>query len=414
MLYHLFEMTHAAVAPLRYMAETTKAALDNSFNPWGETPGGKALSAACEMIERTTRRYGKPAFGLDTTMIHGQPVPVTEVVVDAKPFCNLIHFKRDAAVNPRKRPDPKVLVVAPLSGHYATLLRGTVAAMLPEHDVYVTDWTDARLVPVSEGKFDLETYTQYLIDFLHLLGPGTHAMGVCQPGVPLLMATAVMAEDDDPCSPASITIMGSPIDTRRSPTMPNKLATQKPIEWFQNNVITSVPWPHAGFTRRVYPGFLQLTGFMTMNLERHMDAHQSLYKNLVAGDGDPAQAHREFYDEYLAVLDLTEEFYLQTVAQVFQQHALPLGKMMFKGRTVNPAAITKTALMTVEGENDDISGIGQTQAAHDLCPNIPDSKKFDYIQPGVGHYGVFNGTRWRTEIQPRVRDFIRSNLARKP
>lgn len=412
MLYHLFEMTHAAVTPLRMLARTTHAAWSSEFNPLGHTPGGKAIVAACEVIERTTRRYGKPEWGIAETKIYGQPVPIAIEVVASKPFCNLLHFKREPSALPRKHPDPKVLVVAPLSGHYATLLRGTVAAMLPEHDVYVTDWVDARMVPLAEGKFDLEDYTAYLIEFLQFLGPGTHTIGVCQPGVPLLMAASVMGEDDDPCLPASVVIMGSPIDTRRSPTVPNKLASQRPIEWFERNVVLQVPWPNPGFMRSVYPGFLQLTGFMSMNLDRHMDAHHQLYKSLVAGDGDTAQSHRAFYDEYLAVLDLTAEFYLQTVRQVFQEHALPKGRMMFRGRKVRPAAIRKTALMTVEGEKDDIAGIGQTQAAHDLCVNIPPDKRQDYIQPGVGHYGVFNGTRWRTEIQPRIRDFIRSNLVK--
>jgi poly(3-hydroxybutyrate) depolymerase len=411
MLYHLFEMTHAAVAPLRLAAHAGRDLLRNELNPVAWTQAGRTLAAALDVFESTTRRYGKPEWGLDETMIFGQPVPVAAKVVYSKPFCDLIHFEREPTLVARRR-DPKVLIVAPLSGHYATLLRGTVQAMLPEHDVYVTDWKDARTVPLAFGRFDLEDYTDYLIDFLDFIGPGTHAMGVCQPGVPLLIATSVMAANGDPNVPASIVIMGSPIDTRRSPTVPNKLASERPIEWFERNVIMRVPFPHAGFMREVYPGFLQLTGFMTMNLERHMDAHYKLFKNLVAGDGDSAQSHREFYDEYLSVLDMTAEFYLQTVREVFQEHSLPNGTMRHRGQLVDPRAITRTALMTVEGEKDDISGIGQTQAAHDLCTGIPAEKRVDYIQPGVGHYGVFNGTRWRTEIQPRVRDFIRSNLKR--
>jgi poly(3-hydroxybutyrate) depolymerase len=411
MLYHAFEMTHAALQPIRYAAAKSKAALESPFNPWAYTDFGKAIRAGLDVFEGATRRYGKPAWGITQTSIHGQPVPITIEPVLTKPFCTLLHFKRDLGPMAKRRAnDPKVLIIAPLSGHYATLLRGTVAAMLPEHDVYVTDWTDARMVPLTAGRFGLDDYTDYLIEFFHYLGPGTHALGVCQPGVPLLVAASVMAENGDPFAPATMIIMGSPIDTRRSPTQPNKLATEKPIEWFERNVIVSVPWPHAGMMRRVYPGFLQLTGFMTMNLERHLDAHYNLYGNLVKGDGDSTAQHREFYDEYLAVLDMTEEFYLETVKVVFQEQALAKGTFRHRGNLVRPQAITKTALMTVEGERDDIAGIGQTQAAHDLCINIPAEKRIDYIQPGVGHYGVFNGTRWRTEIQPRIRDFIRSNL----
>jgi poly(3-hydroxybutyrate) depolymerase len=410
MLYRAFEMTHAALAPIRFAAIHSRDALVNPLNPWAYTQFGKTLRAGLEVFEGATRRYAKPDWGIDQVKIHGQPVPISiETVVDL-PFCRLLHFKRDLGpLAKQKARDPKVLIVAPLSGHYATLLRGTVAAMVQDHDVYVTDWADARLVPLAAGRFGLEDFTDYLIHFMRHLGPGTHAMGVCQPGVPLLAATAVMAADKDPAQPASIIVMGSPIDTRRSPTTPNRLATEQPIEWFERKVIVSVPWPHPGYLRQVYPGFLQLTGFMTMNLERHMDAHYTLYANLVKGDGDSAAQHREFYDEYLAVLDMTAEFYLETVRQVFQEQALAKGTFRHRGELVQPDAITKTALMTVEGEKDDISGIGQTQAAHDLCTHIPASKRADYIQPGVGHYGVFNGTRWRTEIQPRIRDFIRSN-----
>ncbi|WP_439817344.1 polyhydroxyalkanoate depolymerase [Zavarzinia sp. CC-PAN008] len=411
MIYDLFELSHAAVAPMRVVAQTTQAALENVYNPLGYTPGGKALAGMCAFFELTTRRYGKPDFGLHTVDIDGHAVPVVEEVVWQEPFCRLVRFRRDfgAIALPDRAQDPRVLIVAPLSGHYATLLRGTVAAMLPEHDVYITDWADARTVPVAAGRFGLEDYIDYLMRMIRHLGPGTHTMGVCQPGVPLLAAVALMNQDGDPAAPASMVIMGSPIDTRRSPTVPNRLATERPISWFANNVITTVPMGHPGSGRRVYPGFLQLTGFMTMNLDRHMDAHYKLFRNLVKGDGDGVQAHREFYDEYLSVLDLTAEFYLETVEQVFQEFRLARGCLTWRGRTVDPGAITRTALMTVEGENDDISGIGQTQAAHDLCTALPATMKVDYVQPGVGHYGVFNGRRWRTEIQPRVRDFIRAH-----
>jgi poly(3-hydroxybutyrate) depolymerase len=281
--------------------------------------------------------------------------------------------------------------------------------MLAEHDVYITDWRDARNVSLGLGTFDLDDYIDYIMQFLQFLGPDTHIIAVCQPGPAVLAATALMAADDDPCQPASMTLMGSPIDARRSPTVPNLLATNKPLDWFADHVVMRVPFPNAGCMRRVYPGFLQLTGFMTMNLDRHIDAHRNLFYHLVEGDGDSVIAHRKFYDEYLSVMDLTAEFYLQTIRVVFQEHALAEGKMLHHGRPVEPASIRKTALMTVEGEKDDISGIGQTQAAHDLCINIPAEKQVDYIQPGVGHYGVFNGSRWRNEIVPRIRDFIRSN-----
>ena len=324
-----------------------------------------------------------------------------------KPFCELINFKRALPVGDSKN-DPKVLVVAPMSGHYATLLRGTVQAMLPEHDVYVTDWIDARDVPIYQGTFDLDDFIDYVIEFIEFLGPRTHVIAVCQPAVPVLAATALMASRDHPAQPASVTLMGGPIDTRRNPTVVNDLAATRPIEWFEQNVISMVPFPNAGMMRRVYPGFIQLTGFMTMNLDRHRKAHWDLFENLVKGDCDSVAQHRKFYDEYLAVMDLPAEFYLQTVQTAFQDHALPNGEMRHRGELVDCSAIRQTALMTVEGENDDICGLGQTQAAHDLCVNVPEDEHFHYVQPGVGHYGVFNGTRWRTEIQPRIREMIRT------
>lgn len=412
MLYHAYEIAHAALTPIRFAAMTGQEALASPLNPWAYTGIGRALRAGLEVFEGATRRYAKPEWAIDKISIHAHPVPIRIETEIELPFCRLLHFRRELGEIARAHSrDPKVLIVAPLSGHYATLLRGTVKAMLLEHDVYVTDWIDARTVPLNLGRFGLEDYTDYLIRFLRHLGPNTHAMGVCQPGVPLLAATSLMAADDDPAAPASIVLMGSPIDTRRSPTVPNQLATERPIEWFESRVIVPVPWPNPGHLRQVYPGFLQLTGFMTMNLDRHLDAHCQLYENLVKGDGDSTLQHRSFYDDYLAVMDMTADFYLETVRQVFQEQALARGKFRHRGAKVDPRAITKTALMTVEGERDDISGIGQTQAAHDLCVNIPAQKRADYIQPGVGHYGVFNGTRWRTEIQPRIRDFIRSNRA---
>jgi poly(3-hydroxybutyrate) depolymerase len=408
-LYQLYEMNHAAIAPFRTAAQFTQAALRNPMNPAAFTVQGRAAAAAADVFESITRRYGKPAFEIDEVMVNGTRVGVSEQIVMRKPFGQLKYFKKDRSEIPAKLADmPRVLIVAPLSGHFATLLRGTVRAMLPEHEVFITDWRDARQVPVSEGKFDLEDYIDYVMDFLHVLGPNTHVMAVCQPGPAVLAATALMSEDRDPCTPATLTIMGSPIDPRKSPTVPNELATSRPLEWFKNHVVMSVPMPHPGFMRSVYPGFLQLTGFMTMNLDRHIDAHKRLFDGLIKGDGDTTAAHRKFYDEYLSVLDMTAEFYLQTIESVFQKFDLPNGNMTWRGRKVDPSKITKTGLFTVEGENDDISGIGQTQAAHDLCVNIPERKQLDYVQPDVGHYGVFNGNRFRTEIQPRVRDFIRS------
>jgi poly(3-hydroxybutyrate) depolymerase len=405
----VYELNHALVQPLRAAAGLSQLFFRNPMNPLSYTLQGRSISAALDVFESTTRRYGKPQFGLTETKVEGRACAVEDVVVWRKPFGSLRHFKRDPEVLKAAghANDPKLLVVAPLSGHYATLLRGTVEALLPDHEVYITDWADARMVPVIDGRFDVEDYTDYIIEILHFLGQGTHVMGVCQPSVPALAATAVMSQANDPYIPATLTLMGGPIDTRRNPTVPNNLATSRPIEWFENNVILSVPPPYPGVLRRVYPGFLQLTGFMTMNLDRHLDAHQQLFWDLVDGDGDGVEDHRKFYDEYLAVLDMTAEFYLGTVRRVFQEQHLARGLWEHRGRRVDPRAITKTALLCVEGERDDISGLGQTAAALDLCENIPDARKRHYVQQKVGHYGVFNGSRWRNEIRPRVAEFIR-------
>lgn len=407
MNYHAYELAHIIVSPMRMAAHALKMQMEFPFNPVAATPFGKSLSAACELFENMTRRYGKPEWGIEGTKIHGLEVPVHKRTALAKAFCNLTHFERDTDVVGR-RDDPKVLVVAPMSGHYATLLRGTVEAMLPEHDVYVTDWVDAREIPLAAGRFDLDDFIDYIIEFCEHLGPQTHIIAVCQPAVPVLAACAVMAARDEPFQPASMTLMGGPIDTRRNPTAVNELAESKPISWFEQNVISHVPFPNPGFMRPVYPGFVQLTGFMTMNLERHTKAHVDLFNNLVQGDCDSVNQHKTFYEEYLAVMDLPAEFYLQTVETVFKTHCLPERTMLHRGELVDCSKITKTALLTVEGERDDICGLGQTEAAHSLCTNIPIDERYHYVQLGVGHYGVFNGTRWRTEIQPRVREFIRS------
>jgi poly(3-hydroxybutyrate) depolymerase len=405
--YQLYEFNHAAVAPWRVVADATKLAFQNPLNPFAETPFGRSVVASAELFERTTRRYGKPEFGLAETVVDGRAVPVAERVVWKRPFCSLIHFERAL---PKKRPvDPKVLMVAPLSGHYATLLRGTVEAMLPDHEVYVTDWRDARMVPLTEGFFDLDDYIDYMIAMFRHLGPDTHVIAVCQPSVPVLAAVSLMSEDRDPDLPKTMTLMGGPIDTRMTPTAVNRLAKARGTPWFRENTIMKVPFPHPGFMRDVYPGFLQLSGFMAMNFDRHVTAHKEFYGHLIDGDGDSAEKHREFYDEYLAVMDLTAEFYLQTVDTVFVRHALPNGQMTHRGRRVRPEMIRRTALLTVEGERDDISGVGQTKAAHALCTNLAHDKKQHYLAKGVGHYGVFNGSRYRADIQPRIADFIRKH-----
>lgn len=405
MYYLLHELTHAALSPWRAAADVTKLYHKNPLNPISHTTYGRNVAAGCELFERTTRRYGKPEFGLNETNVAGGQVAVSEKLVWKQPFCNLIHFERDIPASVKKD-DPKLLIVAPMSGHYATLLRGTVEAMLPKHNVYITDWVDARMVPLSEGGFDLDDYVDYIMSILRFLGDDVHVMAVCQPSVPVLAAVARMEEEGDPFAPATMTLMGGPIDTRINPTEVNKLAETRPLEWFERNVIMKVPYPQPGFLRSVYPGFLQLSGFMGMNLDKHMMAHREFFSHLVDGDGDSAEKHRDFYDEYLAVMDLTKEFYLQTVDIVFINHALPKGEMTHRGKPVDPSKITRCGLLTVEGEMDDISGVGQTRAAHDLCANLSDDKRAHYVQPNVGHYGVFNGSRFRAEIAPRIADFI--------
>jgi len=405
--YYWYEMQHAALGPIRAAADATRLFYQNPVNPLTHTPFGKSVAAGCEMFERVTRRYGKPDWNIRPIEIDGQPVSIHPEVVWQRPFCNLVHFER--ALPDSYRPHPKMLVVAPMSGHYATLLRGTVEAFLPKHDVYITDWVDARMVPLAQGSFDLDDYIDHLISILHYLGGDTHIVAVCQPSVPVLAAVSLMEARNDSCAPISMVLMGGPIDTRVNPTVVNSLAEQRGVDWFRRNVITRVPFPNPGMMRDVYPGFLQLGGFMSMNLDRHLGAHHEMFMHLVRGDGDSAQKHREFYDEYLAVMDLTAEFYLQTVETVFVRHALPKGEMMHRGTAVDPSKIRNAALLTVEGEKDDISGVGQTEAAHRLCTAIPDEKKAHYLQLGVGHYGVFNGSRFRTEVVPRIADFIISH-----
>ena len=411
LLYQAYEFQRHLAQPVRMWANFLEQAYTSPYNPLAETWFGKSMAAGAEIVARLTQNYGKPAFGLNFTTIDGEDVAVNEEILLTKPFCRLLRFHRDLPPASPRRRDPKVLVVAPMSGHYATLLRGTVEALLPEHDVHITDWTDAREVPLALGNFDLDDYVDYIIEFCRYLGPDVHVIAVCQPSVPALAAASLMAEAKDPRQPKSLTLMGGPIDTRQSPTVPNDLAVRNSMMWFRQNVITNVPFGYPGAMRRVYPGFLQLTSFISMNFDRHVNAHVRQFEHLIKGDDDNAEGHRAFYDEYLAVMDLTAEFYLQTIEVVFKEHLLPRGLWVSRGRRVDPSAI-ETALLTIEGELDDISGIGQTRAAHALTPNIPGARHVHWEQPRVGHYGIFNGRKWREQIMPRVRTFIRENEAR--
>ncbi|MBP2229920.1 poly(3-hydroxybutyrate) depolymerase [Azospirillum agricola] len=407
MLYHLYDMQHAALGPMRFWAEAAQHTFQNPLVPLSHTKLGRAVAAGAELIERTTRRFGKPAFGLEETVVEGRTVAITERIVTRTPFCNLLHFSK-----PEGTPaQPRVLLVAPMSGHHATLLRGTVEGLLADHDVFITDWIDARHVPLSAGRFDLDDYIETVQGMIRFLGERTHVVAVCQPAVPVMAAVSLMAAADEPVQARSMTLMGGPIDPMANPTTPVKLAVERPLSWFENSVITTVPMYYPGAFRKVYPGFIQLSGFMSMNLDRHIDAHVNLFRHLVKGDGDSAEQHRRFYDEYLSVMDLSAEFYLQTIETVFQKHALPNGTWVSRGRKVEPSAIRKTALMTVEGELDDISAPGQTIAAHRLCSSLPDGMRKTHFQEGVGHYGIFNGRRWRQNILPEIRDFIRGHDA---
>ncbi len=402
--YQAYEMAYLAMGPARAVSNAANFWVKNPLNPLSKTYVGRSIAASSAMFERATRRYGKPLFGLNETTIEGRNVFVTEEIIWQKPFCRVIRFARDL---PAGTPQPRLLIVAPMSGHYATLLRGTVEAFLPHYDVFITDWTNARMVPKVET-FDLDDYVDYLIDICHALDVPDlplHTMGVCQPAVPLIAAIALMEADHDPKVPTTMTLMGGPIDTRRSPTAVNQLAEKRGSQWFRDNCIQSVPYPYPGFGRRVYPGFLQLSGFMAMNIDRHVDAHLEMYNHLVRGDGESGEKQRDFYDEYLAVMDLTAEYYLQTIDAVFVEHQMPKGIMTHRNKRIDLSAIRTCGLLTVEGENDDISGIGQTQAALELCSNLPDDRKANHLQKDVGHYGVFNGSRFRRDIVPRMVEF---------
>lgn len=408
MLYSLYEMQHSAIAPMRFVADHSMQMLRNPYNPWAYTLGGRVLAASFDLLEHTTRRYGKPEFGIASIDRDDYELEVTEEHHATKTFGRLKRFRREGDPD-----DPRLLLVAPMSGHFSTLLRGTARKMAEHHDVYITDWRDARDVAMFEGTFTLDDYIDYLIDWLDYLGPNTHIMAVCQPAVPVMGAVSIMAAQNHPAQPLTMTLMGGPIDTRIAPTEVNELATTRPLSWFEQNVITRVPLPHRGAMRRVYPGFLQLAGFMSMNLGDHLMKHHEMFHHLVEGDGESADATRAFYEEYRSVMDMTAEFYLQTIDIVFQRHALPDGTWVSRNRPIRPDAITKTAIMAVEGENDDISGVGQTKAALDITPNLSHKKKEHFVAPKVGHYGIFNGRRWRNTIAPEITRFIAQHDRRR-
>jgi poly(3-hydroxybutyrate) depolymerase len=402
MLYHVYELQRASIEPMRLMATSALSMLDMPFNPLRPTPLGRVAAAALDSFEHSTRYFGKPAFGHTHTTIAGRQVAITEEVTAALPWCDLRHFRRAAA----PAGQPKVLMVAPMSGHYATLLRGTVQAFLPDHEVFITDWKDARDMPLLGSGFDLDDYTDYVMRFLRQLGPDTHVIAVCQPAVPVLAAVALMNEREPEAAPRTMTLIGGPIDTREGPTAVNAFATKHSMDWFRANVIHAVPFGHAGFMRMVYPGFLQLAGFMAMNIDRHVEAHYQMFQHLVQGDGEPLAAKRRFYDEYRSVMDLPAAYYLETIEKVFKEHHLPRGIFHHRGHKVDVAAITRTALQTIEGERDDISGLGQTRAAHKLATQLPDDMREHIEQPGVGHYGLFNGRRFREQVAPRIKGFM--------
>lgn len=408
MLYTLHELQHATLAPWNAVARHSLEFFTNPFSPLSYFPSSRKMAAGAEVFFRLTQRYAKPEFGLSETLVDGRSVPVSEEVLLDKPFCRLLHFRRVFPAGSKRR-DPKVLLVAPLSGHYATLLRDTVRVLLPEHDIHVTDWTDARMVPIAMGPFHLDDYVDYVREFIRILGPEVHVISVCQPTVPVLAAISLMASAGEAVRPRSMVMMGGPIDARLSPTSVNDLAREKPYSWFERSVIQTVPLKYPGFMRRVYPGFLQHLGFVAMNPRRHLDAHWEFYDHLIEGDDDSAEAHRKFYDEYNAVLDMPAEYYLDTIKRVFQEFHLPQRRMVVHGDPVRPQDIRHTALLTIEGEFDDISGNGQTRAAHALCTGIPASKQEHFLVPRVGHYGIFSGRRWRETISPRIAGFIREH-----
>ncbi len=410
MLYNAYELNRALLTSASAWASVTAELLSNPAMPFGYHGLGPVMASALDVFAHAAAPRGKPEFGIETVTVGRKSFPVTESIVLRRPFGNLLHFTH--AGLPHNA--PKLLIVAPMSGHYATLLRGTVARMLEGCEVFITDWADAKLVPVDAGTFDLDDYIDYLIGFLEHIGPGTHVLAVCQPSVPAFAATAVMGAARHPCRPATLTMMGGPVDTREAPTSVNDVAVQRPLSWFRHNVIATVPLGYPGAGRRVYPGFLQLTGFLSMNLQSHMMSHYQMFMHLVTGDGESADASKRFYEEYRSVCDLTAEFYLQTIEHVFQRHSLPKGEFVHRGKPIDLGAITDTAILAIEGENDDISGIGQTRAALKLATGLDESRKHYLLAPDVGHYGIFNGSKWRTRIAPVVEEFITTHRAREP
>jgi poly(3-hydroxybutyrate) depolymerase len=405
MIYQLYELQRAAWAPLRLAAEATRLVSDLVTAPLGEPGLGRAMRAACELVERTTRHHRQIAFAIDAVTIDGRSIPVEERVVEQRPFCTLRHFAR---ATPRKD-DPRVLVVAPLSGHFSALLNDAVQTLLESHDVHVTDWHDARDVPLDAGRFDLDGYVDYLLDFLRRLGPALHVVAFSQSTVPTLAAAALLAAAQDPAEPRSITLVAGPLDTRVNPTAAQRFAASQPRAFYETAMIAPVPPGYAGAGRRVLPGFLQLAGYISHNLDRHVDAHWDFFGRLIAGDEAGAEAHRRFYDRFLSVLDLTGEFFLDTLESVFRRHDLACGTMTWRGVPVETRALARPALFTVEGGLDDVSAPGQTRVAHALCPGIPAARRAHHLEPEAGHLGLFYGRRWRQDIAPRIRDFIRTS-----
>jgi poly(3-hydroxybutyrate) depolymerase len=401
-LYTAYELQRSWMNAASTWASIGAELLGNPALPFGYGAGGTVMASALEVFAHASAKYGKPAFDIEKVEVDGTSHPVTEAIVLHRPFGNLLHFSHSGL----PKDAPRLLIVAPMSGHFATLLRGTVERMVERAHVYITDWTDARQVPLSAGEFDLDDYIDYLIEFFEHIGPGAHALAVCQPSVPTLAATALMADAKHPCRPLTLTMMGGPVDTREAPTSVNDLAMQRPIEWFRHTVIATVPLQYPGAGRRVYPGFLQLAGFMSMNLGNHMQSHYHMFKHLVEGADENADATKAFYDEYRSICDLNAAYYLQTVEEVFQKHSLPKGEFMHRGKRVDLGAIRDTAILAVEGERDDISGIGQTKAALKLTTGLAESKKKYLLAPEVGHYGIFNGSKWRGQIAPVLEDWI--------
>jgi poly(3-hydroxybutyrate) depolymerase len=401
MLYQAYQAHSDIMVPVRALANMAAKSVGEKLNGSLRPSPLSNLTAAYQLIGRAGLTHARPPYGIDSIMVGNREVAVTEEAADVTPFGTLLHFKKDI-----EQAQPRVLLIAPLSGHFATLLRATVRTMLAEHDVYITDWHNARDVPTADGRFGFDEYTAHLIRFLETMGPGAHMVAVCQPCVSALVAASVMAQDDNPAAPRSMTLMAGPIDTRVNPTKVNELAKGKPMDWFEKNLIATVPARYGGGGRRVYPGFVQLAAFMSMNIDRHLKAHQELYENLARGEAAKAAQTKAFYDEYFAVLDLAAEFYLETVRLVFQEHALPLGALTYQNQKIEPKAIKRTMLFTVEGEKDDICAVGQTLAAHDLCTSLRPSRKRHHMQAGVGHYGVFSGRTWQNQIYPMVKNVI--------